>query len=76
VDFSLAKRTRLYEKADVEFKLNVINAFNHPTFLFNTPANSISMNFDAANFGRISNLRGTDSSSWGRQINFILGINF
>jgi hypothetical protein len=33
------------------------------------------MNFDAANFGRISTLRETDTS-WGRQINFILGINF
>ena len=75
VDFSLTKRTRIYEKADVEFKFNVVNAFNHANFLFNTTANSTSMNFDAANFGRISTLRGTDTS-WGRQINFILGINF
>src|SRR5262249_34868121 len=75
VDFSLSKRTHIYEKADVEFKFNLINAFNHPNFLFNTTANSTSMNFDAANFGRISTLRGTDTS-WGRQINFILGINF
>jgi hypothetical protein len=71
VDLSLSKRTRFYEKGDVEFKLNLINAFNHPNFVFN------SLNFDAANFGRISTTRGTDQTvPWGRQINFILGINF
>ena len=29
VDISLTKRTRIYEKANVEFKANFINAFNH-----------------------------------------------
>ena len=66
-DFSLTKRMRFYEKADVEFKANFINAFNHANFIFD------SLNFDAANFGRINSTRG---GSWGRQINFILGINF
>ncbi|HKQ73952.1 MAG TPA: carboxypeptidase-like regulatory domain-containing protein [Blastocatellia bacterium] len=66
-DFSLTKRMRFYEKADVEFKANFINAFNHANFVFN------SQNFDAANFSRINSTRGGD---WGRQINFILGINF
>lgn len=65
VDISLIKRTRFYEKADVEFKANFINAFNHPTFAFGDT------NFDAANFGRISGTRGSE-----RQINFILAINF
>jgi len=69
VDFSLTKRTRAYEKADVEFKFNLINAFNHANFNFN------SLNFDAANFGRISATRGVEAN-YGRQINFILGINF
>src|SRR5262249_14738313 len=69
VDFSLSKRTRFYEKGDVEFKLNLLNAFNHPNFAFN------SLNFDAANFGRISATRGVETN-YGRQINFILGINF
>ncbi len=65
VDFSLTKRTRIYEKMDVEFKANFINAFNHANFVFGT------LNFDAANFGRISTTRGNE-----RNINFILGINF
>lgn len=65
VDISLIKRTRFYERADVEFKANFINAFNHPNFAFGD------INFDAANFGRISATRGSE-----RQINFILGINF
>jgi hypothetical protein len=69
VDLSLTKRTRIYEKADVEFKFNFLNAFNHPNFTFNT------LNFDAANFGRISATRSVETN-WGRQINFILGINF
>jgi hypothetical protein len=75
VDLSLTKRTRVYEKADVELKVNFLNAFNNVNFLFNTQANSTSMNFDAANFGRINTTRGVEGS-WGRQINFILGINF
>jgi len=69
VDLSLTKRTRVYEKADVEFKFNLINAFNHANFAFN------SLNFDAANFGRISATRSVETN-FGRQINFILGINF
>jgi hypothetical protein len=69
VDLSLTKRTRVYEKADVEFKFNLINAFNNANFLFN------SLNFDAANFGRISSTRSVETN-FGRQINFILGINF
>ena len=34
VDLSLTKLTRFYEKGDVEFKANFINAFNHPNFGF------------------------------------------
>jgi len=65
VDISLTKITRFYEKANVEFKANFINAFNHPSFAF------ADLNFDNANFGRINSVRGSE-----RQINFILGINF
>ena len=65
VDISLSKFTRFYEKANVEFKANFINAFNHANFAF------ADLNFDAANFGRISNIRGNE-----RNINFILAINF
>jgi hypothetical protein len=65
VDISLSKFTRFYEKANVEFKANFINAFNHPNFGFGD------ITFDNANFGRINATRGSE-----RQINFILAINF
>src|SRR5262245_15162979 len=69
VDLSVSKRTRFYERGDVEFKVNFLNAFNQANFAFN------SLNFDAANFGRINATRGVQTD-WGRQINFILGVNF
>jgi hypothetical protein len=65
VDISLTKMTRFYEKANVEFKANFINAFNHPNFGFGD------VTFDNANFGRVNTTRGSE-----RQINFILSINF
>lgn len=65
VDISLTKRTYIYEKANMELKVNFINAFNHPNFAFGDTT------FDNANFGRISGTRGSE-----RQINFILAINF
>ncbi|HKQ91609.1 MAG TPA: TonB-dependent receptor [Blastocatellia bacterium] len=68
VDISLSKRTRFYERGDVEFKVNFINAFNQANFIFN------SLNFDDANFGRINSTRGSGSTA--REINFILGVNF
>jgi hypothetical protein len=64
-DFSLSKRTRFRESADVEFKATFYNAFNHPNFVFGSPT------FDAALFGRINSQRGSP-----RIIHFILGINF
>ncbi len=64
-DFSLTKRTRFYERADMEFKVTFYNAFNQANFNFG------SINFDAANFGRINATAGSP-----RNIHFILGINF
>jgi hypothetical protein len=65
-DFSLTKRTRIYEKADMEFKATFYNAFNQANFAFGDITA-----FDTANFGRISTQRGSP-----RVIHFILGINF
>ncbi|MGE0128264.1 MAG: hypothetical protein AB7U82_09305 [Blastocatellales bacterium] len=65
-DFSLTKRTRFYERGDMEFKVTFYNAFNQANFAFG----SITA-FDTANFGRISTQRGSP-----RVIHFILGINF
>ena len=65
MDISLTKRTRIRERADVEFKATFYNAFNHPNFSFG------SLNFDNANFGRISSTTGSP-----RTINLILKVNF
>jgi hypothetical protein len=64
-DFSVSKRTRFYERGDVEFKATFYNAFNHANFIFGSPT------FDGASFGQISGQRGSP-----RIIHFILGINF
>jgi hypothetical protein len=65
VDFSVSKRTKIYESAELEFKATFYNAFNHANFTFGSPI------FDSASFGRISGQRGSP-----RIIHFILGINF
>lgn len=65
VDFSLSKRTKLFERADMEFKATFYNAFNHANFTFGNEQ------FDDANFGQITGQRGSP-----RIIHFILGINF
>ncbi len=65
-DFSLTKRTKFFERADMEFKATFYNAFNQANFVFGDITA-----FDTANFGRISGQRGSP-----RVIHFILGINF
>lgn len=65
-DFSLTKRTKFFERADMEFKATFYNAFNQANFVFGDIGA-----FDTANFGRISGQRGSP-----RVIHFILGINF
>jgi hypothetical protein len=64
-DFSVTKRTRFFERGDVEFKATFFNAFNQVNF----PMGDLT--FDSANFSRISSQRGGP-----RVIHFILGINF
>jgi hypothetical protein len=65
VDISLTKRTKIGERADMEFKTTFFNAFNHANFVYGTPT------FDSSTLGRISGTRGD-----ARVIHFILGINF
>lgn len=65
-DFSVTKRTRILEKADVELKTTFFNAFNQANFVFGDIGA-----FDNANFGRISGQRGSP-----RVIHFILGVTF
>jgi hypothetical protein len=65
-DFSVTKRTKIFERADVELKTTFFNAFNQANFVFGDIGA-----FDNANFGRISSQRGSP-----RIIHFILGVNF
>jgi hypothetical protein len=64
-DFSVSKRTKIYERTEMEFKATFYNAFNHANFVFGSPT------FDSASFGQISGQRGSP-----RIIHFILGVKF
>jgi hypothetical protein len=64
-DFSVSKRTKIYERAEMEFKATFFNAFNHANFAFGSPT------FDDSDFGRISGQRGSE-----RIIHFIMGVKF
>jgi len=66
-DFSLSKRTYFSERGNVEFRMIVFNAFNHPNFVVNTT----NFNFEATTFGRITATTGNE-----RQISFSLGVNW
>lgn len=64
-DFSINKRFRFLERADVKFKLTLINAFNHANFVYNSEG------FDDATFGLI-----TAQSGNPRIIHAEIGINW
>jgi hypothetical protein len=64
-DFSLIKRFRFYERADVEFRTTLLNALNNTNFVYNGEA------FDDATFGQI-----TAQSGAARIIHFMLAINW
>jgi hypothetical protein len=51
-DFSLIKRTRLYERMDMEFRAEFFNVFNQVNFNFTTD-----VNFDDTSAGRITGTR-------------------
>jgi hypothetical protein len=68
VDFNIVKRTKLTERANIDFHATFLNAFNHPIFAFGDQT------FDSTNFGRIT---ATAGNGWTpRNIFFGLGINF
>lgn len=64
-DFSLVKRTYFSERGNVEFRMTLLNAFNHPSFIYNGD------NFDDATFGLINSQSGTE-----RIIHFAVQINW
>jgi hypothetical protein len=67
VDFNIVKRTKITERATVDFHATFLNAFNHPQFAF------ADQTFDSTNFGRITSTNGNGTP---RNIFFGLGITF
>jgi hypothetical protein len=63
-DFSLSKAFRLWERHTLQFRGDFFNAFNHALF------NTLNMNVDSSNFGRITSARAA------RQIQFGLRYRF
>jgi hypothetical protein len=86
-DMSLVKKTRINEKADVEFRVEFLNAFNNINFLIGNPfaatnvaqqdANTVTLNSN--NFGQTTHAYqdvSTTNDPGGRLIQFVMRFNF
>ncbi len=80
-DFSLAKKTYIGEKVNVEFRVQALNAFNLTNFLLFTPGNGITttLGVNGTGFGQTSgayrDLSNTNDPG-GRIVEFSLRVNF
>ena len=80
-DFSLAKKTNIGEHANVEFRMQALNAFNLTNFLLFVPGNGITttLGVNGTGFGQTSgayrDLSNTNDPG-GRIIEFSLRLNF
>ncbi len=80
-DFSLAKKTYIGEKVNVEFRMQALNAFNLTNFLLFTPGNGITttLGVNGTGFGQTSgayrDLSNTNDPG-GRIVEFSLRVNF
>jgi hypothetical protein len=80
-DFSLAKKTNIGEHANVEFRMQALNAFNLTNFLLFVPSNGITttLGVNSTGFGQTSgayrDLSNTNDPG-GRIIEFSLRLNF
>jgi hypothetical protein len=85
-DLSIVKKTRITETANIEFRAEFLNAFNHTNFLIgnvgagdiaNTDQNTVSVN--SLTFGQTSHAYrdvSTTNDPGGRLIQLVLRINF
>jgi hypothetical protein len=64
-DFSVVKRTYVSERANVEFRVTLFNAFNNPNFTYGGD------DFDDATFGLVTGQSGSP-----RIIHFAIGVNW
>ena len=80
-DFSLAKKTNVGEHANIEFRMQALNAFNLTNFLLFVPGNGITttLGVNGTGFGQTSgaykDLSNTNDPG-GRIIEFSLRLNF
>ena len=80
-DFSLGKKTAIGERANIEFRMQALNAFNLTNFLLFTPGNGITTTLGAngTGFGQTSgayrDLSNTNDPG-GRIVEFSLRVNF
>jgi hypothetical protein len=80
-DLSVVKRTRISERADFEFRVEFLNAFNNINFSVGNPANDATNigGFAGDAFGRVTNAYrdlSTTNDPGGRLIQFVARINF
>jgi hypothetical protein len=80
-DFSLLKKTYIKERANVEFRVQALNAFNRTNFLLFVPGNGITttLNTNLSSFGQTTgayrDLSNTNDPG-GRIVEFSLRFNF
>jgi hypothetical protein len=80
-DFSLIKKTYIRERANVEFRVQALNAFNRTNFLLFVPGSGITttLNASATSFGQTTgaykDLSNTNDPG-GRIVEFSLRFNF
>ena len=75
-DLSISKKTKIGERAEVEFRTECYNIFNHPHFE-NPGFDGASNNITSSNFGLITNtVTRSDGTTSARQLQVALKINF
>ena len=79
-DFSLVKKTNLGEKANLEFRVQALNAFNLTNFMLFSPGNNITTGLTVnSSFGQTTgayrDLQNTNDTG-GRILEFVIRINF
>jgi hypothetical protein len=73
-DGNVAKAVRIGETKTLQFRVDIMNVFNHPEPNVSTAANSAMMNINTANFGLIT---GADAkTAQHRQFQAQLRLNF
>ena len=80
-DFSLIKKTKVFERTEIEFRIQTLNAFNRTNFLLFSPGNGVTTTLGAngSAFGQTTgayrDLQNTNDPG-GRIIEFSLRLNF